>query len=152
VETHLSGIDYFFLTIPIVFVLFVWVGAVFWANAHPGVRHSGGVSDRAVGASGGREALSGQGGLPAESTLATGAADENTGDAAAGGQYGPAAPEAPAPARAAPDQAVPDQARADQARADQARADQARADQARADQARADRREPDDTAPDHPAL
>jgi len=69
VITH--GVDYVFLIVPVVVVLFGWIGACYWADAHPDVRHVGRVPGRAIsGETGG------------ESTLAGGAADEN--QAAAG--------------------------------------------------------------------
>jgi hypothetical protein len=94
VINHLSGVDYFFLVVPVSLVLFSWIGAVLWADAHPAVRHVGQAPGRAVlvGRLRGRarEDLPGAGPGPAEPTLATSAADENTGGASTGGQYPPA--------------------------------------------------------------
>jgi hypothetical protein len=68
VITH--GVDYVFLIVPVVVVLFGWIGACYWADAHPDVRHVGRVPGPAIsGETGG------------ESTLAAGAADENQGAA-----------------------------------------------------------------------
>ncbi len=64
-----SGVDYVFLIIPVVVVLFGWIGAVYWADSHPDVRHVGRASDLAI---------SGQ---AAETTLAAGAADEHQAEA-----------------------------------------------------------------------
>jgi hypothetical protein len=63
-----SGIDYLYLIVPVVIVLFGWIGAVLWADAHPEVRHVGSTSGPAI---------SGRSGTEAEATLAAGAADEN---------------------------------------------------------------------------
>ncbi len=52
---HLTGIDFFFLVVPVTLVLFGWVGMVLWADFHPKVRRRGPV---------------------ARSVLAQGAADE----------------------------------------------------------------------------
>jgi hypothetical protein len=64
-----SGVDYIFLIVPVVLVLFGWIGACFWADAHPEVRHVG----RAAG-----PAIPGETGT--EATLAPGAADEHQPD------------------------------------------------------------------------
>ncbi len=65
-----SGVDYVFLIIPVVVVLFGWIGAVYWADSHSEVRHVGRASDLAI---------SGQAGT--ETTLAGGAADEHQAEA-----------------------------------------------------------------------
>ena len=65
-----SGVDYVFLIVPVVVVLFGWIGAVYWADSHPSVRHVGRASDLAI---------SGQ--AAAETTLAAGAADEHQAEA-----------------------------------------------------------------------
>jgi hypothetical protein len=39
--TDLTGLELFFVVVPVAVVLFGWVGLVFWADAHPNVRHSG---------------------------------------------------------------------------------------------------------------
>ena len=70
-----SGVDYIFLIVPVVVVLFGWIGAVYWANAHSDVRRPG-EPGRAIAEQAGPGAT-----LPdrarAESTLASGAADEH---------------------------------------------------------------------------
>ena len=70
-----SGVDYIFLIVPVVVVLFGWIGAVYWANAHPDVRRPG-EPGRAIAGQAGPGAT-----LPdtarGESTLASGAADEH---------------------------------------------------------------------------
>jgi|HubBroStandDraft_3_1064219.scaffolds.fasta_scaffold239149_2 hypothetical protein len=63
---HLTGIDYFFLVVPVTIVLFGWIIAVIWASFHPQVHHP-------------NEA--------ARSALARGAADE---EPAAGADQAPA--------------------------------------------------------------
>lgn len=63
-----SGVEYVYLIVPVVVVLFGWIAAVIWASSHPDVRHVG----RAAG-----PAISGRSGAEAEATLAAGAADEN---------------------------------------------------------------------------
>jgi hypothetical protein len=63
-----SGIDYLYLIVPVVIVLFGWIGAVLWADAHPDVRHVGSAASPAI---------SGRSGAEAEATLAAAAADEN---------------------------------------------------------------------------
>jgi hypothetical protein len=62
-----SGVDYIFLIVPVVLVLFGWIGACFWANAHPEVRHVGRAPAQAIT----------RGEAQAEDTPAAGAADEN---------------------------------------------------------------------------
>jgi len=61
-----SGVDYIFLIVPVVLVLFGWIGACFWADAHPEVRHVGRAPAQAIT----------RGEAQAEATLAPGAADE----------------------------------------------------------------------------
>lgn len=80
-----SGVDYIFLIIPVVLVLFGWIGACFWADAHPEVRHVGRAPAQAIT----------RGEAQAEATLAAGAADEHqpaTGDRIATAQDQPERP------------------------------------------------------------
>lgn len=77
-NTNLSGVDYFFLVVPVALVLFSWIALVLWADAHPGVRHVGRPRSPAATTErlGGRPStLPGEGGT--ETTLAAGAADEH---------------------------------------------------------------------------
>jgi hypothetical protein len=60
-------VDYIFLIVPVVLVLFGWIGACYWADAHPDVRHVGRAPAQAIT----------RGEAQAEATLAAGAADEN---------------------------------------------------------------------------
>ncbi len=60
-------VDYIFLIVPVVLVLFGWIGACYWADAHPEVRHVGRAPAQAIT----------RGEAQAEATLAAGAADEN---------------------------------------------------------------------------
>jgi hypothetical protein len=60
---NLTGIDFFFLVVPVTLVLFGWIGLVLWASFHPKVRRRGPV---------------------ARSVLAQGAADEGERGAGAG--------------------------------------------------------------------
>ena len=62
-----SGVDYIFLIIPVVLVLFGWIAACFWADAHPEVRHVGRAPAQAIT----------RGEAQAEATLAASAADEH---------------------------------------------------------------------------
>lgn len=82
VITH--GADYVLLVVPVVVVLFGWIGACYWADAHPDVRHVGNVPGPAI-----------SGEKAGESTLAAGAADESQAAAgeriAAGDQTAPRA-------------------------------------------------------------
>ena len=54
-----SGVDYIFLIVPVVVVLFGWIGAVYWANAHPDVRRPG-EPGRAIAGQACRRHLAGQ--------------------------------------------------------------------------------------------
>jgi hypothetical protein len=85
-----SGVDYIFLIVPVVLVLFGWIGACFWADAHPEVRHVG----RAAG-----PAIPGETGT--EATLAPGAADEHQPD-----EHQPATGERIAAAEARPERSA----------------------------------------------
>jgi hypothetical protein len=62
-----NGVDYIFLIVPVVLVLFGWIGACYWADAHPEVRHVGRAPAQAIT----------RGEAQAEATLAASAADEN---------------------------------------------------------------------------
>jgi len=80
--TNLTGIDFFFLVVPIALVLAGWIFLVLWADLHPDVRHAGGERRQVTGGSRlpgtGSEAGPVTGGAAAESVVATGAADEST--------------------------------------------------------------------------
>ena len=62
-----NGVDYIFLIVPVLVVLFGWIGACYWADAHPEVRHVGSAPARAMT----------RGETQAEATLAASAAEEN---------------------------------------------------------------------------
>ncbi|HEX3489960.1 MAG TPA: hypothetical protein VHU92_11470 [Streptosporangiaceae bacterium] len=62
-----NGVDYIFLIVPVLVALFGWIGACYWADAHPEVRHVGRAPARAMT----------RGEAQAEATLAAGAADEH---------------------------------------------------------------------------
>jgi hypothetical protein len=85
-----SGVDYIFLIVPVLVVLFGWIGACYWADAHPDVRHVGGAPGRAITGPGSASPGSASPGSAsqgsasqgsAETTLAAGAADENQAEA-----------------------------------------------------------------------
>lgn len=45
---NMSGIDFFFLVVPVTLVLFGWIGMVLWAGFHPKVRRRGPAAARNV--------------------------------------------------------------------------------------------------------
>ena len=71
-----SGIDYVYLIVPVLIVLFGWIVAVIRADSHPDVRRVGSAARRPLP---GQEAAA-----HAEPTLAAGAADESQAGAGEG--------------------------------------------------------------------
>jgi hypothetical protein len=104
----LTGLDYFLIVVPLAVALFGWLALVFWADFHPDVRHVGEPRGRSVTGGTfrgeGRAVTPRRDAVPAEATLATRAAEENTPGEGGAAQDRPAAQPQDAgadPARAA---------------------------------------------------
>jgi hypothetical protein len=83
VGENLTGLDFVALVVPVLVVLLTWLGIMFWADAHPQVRHVGSPPPTSGSI---REPLTPRGHSAAGATLAaeaTGAADEEEGGARA---------------------------------------------------------------------